>query len=1372
MDVRRLSVYLPMDRRQALARGQPLPDRAQGAALLADVVGFTQLTHKLVATLGPARGAEELIRLLNAVHDDLIAQVHHYGGSVVGFGGDGLICWFDQDAGLRATACGLALQRALHSLASEPPPGREQASVSLKVAIAAGPVRRLVVGDPQVQCLDLLAGATLERLARVEQDAAQGEIVVAPEVAQPLGERLIVSRWRAGLGVVAGLVGEVPPAPWSRLDTALSVEAVRPFLLPPVYKRLVADQAEFLAELRPAVALFQRFGGLDYDGDDQAGIKLDAYVRWVQAVLGRYGGYLLQLTSGEKGNYLYASFGALTIHEDDPGRAIAAALALLRPPPDLSFITDVQVGLSQGRVRAGAYGSQTRRTYGAQGDEVNVAARLMQAAPPGEVRCSQRIYRAARTEWIWEALPPVKVKGIAGPLPLYRPLARRREQGPRLAGALVGRQAERATLARLLEETISGQRRVVLLEGEAGIGKSRLLAELAPLARESNAAWLEGAGQSIEQGTPYRAWRDLLAGYFGLEAQADVADALVEQQRRVREQVAAVDPALVERIPLLNDVLPLDLPETGLTRGFDPKLRRESLTWLVVDLLKNATQRHPLALVLEDAHWLDSLSWDLALAVGRALHDRPLLLLLALRPLEEPLLAAYTALTHLEGAETVRLAAMPPAEVVTLAAARLGLPPEALPTQVADLVRERAGGNPFFAEELAHALRDSGALVIKEATCTLAADLEALYAQVPGTVEGVVLSRIDRLPPEEQLTLKVAAVVGRSFLYRTVRAVHPRQVIEDLLRTHLDDLARRDLTPLEALEPELSYLFKHIIIQQVAYDTLLFAQRRELHRAVASWYEQAYAAHLAPYYPLLVYHWHGAEEVAQERRYARLAGEQAAAQYANAEAVAYLSRALALTAEGDLAGRYALLLTREEVYDLQGDREAQRQDLHTLAEVANALGDDRLQAKVALRQANYTEAIGDYPAAVAAAQETIRLAQAAQDVHLEAAGYRCWGRVLSRQKDFDAAQHQLERAIERAQNASSRLVEAESLRDLGTTFFSRNDLDQAQIYYEQALQASREIGDSLSEAPTLSNLGLVARRRADYASAREYHERALRIQRQIGDRRRLGMTLNGLGIVTLETADHIGALAHFEQALSIAREVEDRWLEGRILVNIGATCLDVGDYAGALPHLERSLVLSRAIGDRGCEGQSLSSLTLLLQQSGDYTAAQEYALQTLHFARDQGSQEGEAYALWNLGYAQLGLGNPTEAIAAYQQATDLCREVDTPQLIVEPLAGLAHMAFSQGDLIQAGAHVEEILGCLEAGTLYGIDEPFRVYLTCYQILQAAQDPRAWDILNTAHALLQERAAKIKDEALRHSFLENVSAHRELVAAYQARPGAP
>jgi class 3 adenylate cyclase len=205
-----LSAYLPIDRRHALATRHTLPDRVEGTALLADIAGFTPLADTLVASLGPQRGAEELTRLLNTVYDALIAQVHRYAGSVVSFVGDGLMCWFDEDTGSRATACGLQMQQAMVPFATTSPMESEQVSLSIKCGVATGSARRFLVGQPHV---DLLAGATLDRVAQAEQIAQRGEVVVAPEIVQALGDRLNLGEKRDGFAVVAGRADETPPTP-------------------------------------------------------------------------------------------------------------------------------------------------------------------------------------------------------------------------------------------------------------------------------------------------------------------------------------------------------------------------------------------------------------------------------------------------------------------------------------------------------------------------------------------------------------------------------------------------------------------------------------------------------------------------------------------------------------------------------------------------------------------------------------------------------------------------------------------------------------------------------------------------------------------------------------------------------------------------------------------------------------------------------------------------------------------------------------------------------------------------------------------------------------------------------------------------------
>lgn len=292
--------YIPMDRRQAIAQGKTLPDRTTGAALFADISGFTPLTEALLNAYGGRRGAEELTRQLNLIYDALVTEVHNFRGSVLAFSGDAITCWFDQSDGLAATACGLLMQDRMSQFAAIKIPSGETIPLAMKVAVASGPVRRFQVGDPQIQYIDALAGATLDKVAAAEHYANKGEVVVTAEVFAKLGNQLEIGEWRVDpdtgerYGVVSRLLMSdrsvtTEVTPWPELSVAdLSETVTKSWILPPLSERLHQGQGQFLAELRPAVPLFLYFTGINYDGDEAAGAKLDAYISWTQKILARY----------------------------------------------------------------------------------------------------------------------------------------------------------------------------------------------------------------------------------------------------------------------------------------------------------------------------------------------------------------------------------------------------------------------------------------------------------------------------------------------------------------------------------------------------------------------------------------------------------------------------------------------------------------------------------------------------------------------------------------------------------------------------------------------------------------------------------------------------------------------------------------------------------------------------------------------------------------------------------------------------------------------------------------------------------------------------------------------------------------------------
>jgi adenylate cyclase len=1185
-----LSAYIPEDRRHAMARGEALPDRATGSALFADLSGFTPMTEALSRAYGPHRGAEELTRQLGLVFGELIDRVAAYGGSVIGFSGDAITCWFEgDDDGLRATAASLTMQRAMERFATIPVAGGDVASLRVKTAVAVGPVRRFLVGDPDIQVIDAVAGKVLDLLADAERVAESGDVVVTESVAAP-GAPVVVREWREGavsggrFAVIGGLAREVRELPWpDPAPNALSEPELGSWVLPGVYERLRQGLGSFLADFRPAAALFFSFRGIDYDDDAAAGDKLDRFVRWVQGRISAYEGSLIQLTIGDKGSsYLYASFGAPLAHDDDAARAVAVALEIQALAPGLDYVRDLHIGITYGQMYAGAYGSATRRTYGVLGAKTNLAARLMAKAAPGQILCDEEVARRAARSFGFTALGSVQVKGKQEPVPIFSPQARLAwAHAPHDAsedGALVGRRHDLAAFGGVLDSVTAGAGRVSFLEGEAGIGKTRLVRAAAQLARERGAAVLLGGGQSGAQGTPYRVWRDVFGQLFAL------ADGLgaTEHQTRVAEATAAAVPHLQSLLPLLEDVLSLGLEENAATAALEPAARQEALTEILVGLLRHAAEQAPLVVVLEDAHWLDSLSWELAERVARALlgESARLWLLVVHRPLEEHHIGARAAgaLRELPQSGTLQLGPLDTDELVALVAARLGIAPAEVPSEVADEMRERANGNPFIAEELLQTLQDQQLISVEtvegEARLRVSSDLARGLFTLPDTVQGLILSRLDRLPADRQLVLKVASVIGRLFAMTPLRDTLGRLgwAQRALKPSLLRELTRRGFVVPEALEPELAYLFRHVITHEIVYQTLLFAQRRQVHQALAEWYERSVADAERELAPVLAHHWSQAAEgtdddsvVEKAVRYLKAAGRQALQLGAFPEAAANYERGLSLLAD------------------------AQRWSLP--------------RASLLVDLSRVLERTGDYAIAMAHLIDALALARSVGHAETTARALIELGRIEQQQGDLPEAERFLEEALAVLEGGPDRSELARVWESLGLLSAYQGHAARAIERLEAAYDHHDGLGNSEGALNVLNNLGIVAYLGADFAAARGYFERALAIARERGDREGIGMLLGNLGQVSENLAAYDEAVVYLSEALEIARELEARPRICDTMVNLAyvSVAMDRDDEAavGFRTALEGAL----SIGALPVALTALCGFALLDRRAGDLRRA-------------------------------------------------------------------------------------------------------------------------------------------------------------------------
>ena len=1198
MNLQQAIVYIPQDRRRALAQGIELPDRTNGVALFADVSGFTPLAEALVRAFGTRRGAEALLRQLDQLFEALIAQLDNHGGSVISFAGDAITCWIDDATApgtpstQRAMACAIQMEKAMREFTAIQIPGQAPVSLALKVTAAYGPARRFVVGDPGIQRIDTLAGKTLERMAGAESLAKRGEVVVDETTAS--GWPVLERRTHPESGESYCVIDQNNPifasfevsAPQPIEDCDDSIQAaIRSYVLPATWERVEVGLGELMTELRPAAALFLRFTGIDYDGDEAAGHKLDAFIRRAQAIMSTYDGTLLQVSIGDKGSYFYASFGAPVAHEDDMLRAVRAALDL-RAAVDLRsslpglVLPPVQIGVSQGVMHTGSYGSSTRRTYGVIGDDVNTSARLMGKAAPGEILVNSRVRNATADSVAYEPRAPVLLKGKSEPMPVFAATAAitrhsMRLEEPSYSLPMIGRREQLAAIEDRLEQVLSGNGQVVGISGEPGMGKSRLAAELVRAARKKGLAGYGGACQSTS--ASYQVWRPIWQGFFGIDPDAPIR----RQLRNLEGEIEDRAPDRVDTMPLLGPVLGIAIPDNDFTSSLAPQERQSALEALLLDCLAAEAKQAAedgigLLFVLEDLHWIDPASMALLEAMVGRIADLPVLVALVYRPLGLRGTAAALSFAQQPNFSEVILSELNPQESALVIRAKLAqLYPErsgGIPSTLIERISARAQGNPFYLEELLNFIHDRN-VALDDPDAILSVEL-------PAELHSLVLSRIDQFTSRQQITLKAASVIGRLFRFTHLSGYYPplrsgERPLEDDLHT----LAQFELTPLYGQTPELEYLFKHIITREVAYETLPFAIRAALHEQYAQFVEEQEKEKLAEVeaplalLDLLAQHYGLSENTTKQKIYFRRAADAAARAFANAAAAGYYTRLLPLM---DETGRQEVRLLLARVHRLTGDWEACEEVLQEGRRYAEVAGDRLLLARFQSALGDLCNKRGDPEKALewqATAQHTFE--------EIAARGDLCDALLISSESHwvsghYDAALADIEKCqtLARALDDRARLMRA--VGQAGMVHNSTGNLDAALALGEEAYELAFALSDRRAIINALNNTGDILVKQGNYLRGLEAFARAYTSAFEIGSRLQMSITAGNLGYIYVEYGDFNTAQISLQHSLALSLHIGDHLGVALALWNLGRGFAAAG-VPDALEFLDQAVVLGRAL---------------------------------------------------------------------------------------------------------------------------------------------------------------------------------------------------
>ncbi|MGD8891142.1 MAG: adenylate/guanylate cyclase domain-containing protein, partial [Desulfobacterales bacterium] len=594
----------------------------------------------------------------------------------------------------------------------------------------------------------------------------------------------------------------------------------------------------------------------------------------------KYEGTINQFT----GDGVMALFGAPVAHEDHAQRACHAALAIQeavaaygeRIKRDHGQDFKMRIGLNSGPVIVGAIGDDLRMDYTAVGDTSNLAARMESVAEPGSILVSDNTHKLVGYFFEFEPLGKIQIKGKDQPQEAHK-LIRTTDVATRIEASLVrgltqlvGRQPEMDILNTAWQRVKSGEGRVVDVVGEAGVGKSRLIYEFQKtIAKE--ATILTGVCIQYGRSINFLPVIDVVKAAFGIK------EGMSEQEAGQCIGAIATN-GLASMIPFYLNLLTLKTDDPKFN-SLNPEGRKFGTFEAVKNLLLTLSEETPLVVFIEDIHWIDKISEDFFNFFTHNIHGRPIMMLTAYRPEAEP---PWTKGAHYRQLGLQTLSANSSVRLV-----RNILGDRELDPVLEEKIVAKTGGNPFFVEEMVRELLERGDVVQKGDRYVSQKPIDQLI--IPNSVQGVLAARMDRLSEDLKQTMQVASVIGRDFAYKILRSI---MQLGDELRGHLTNLVGVEVLYEKALYPELEYIFKHALTQEVAYESLLKQRRREIHGRIARTIEELYADRLEQHYELLAHHWELSESPDRSIEYLVLAGEKSFRNQAAHAAVDFYTRVL------------------------------------------------------------------------------------------------------------------------------------------------------------------------------------------------------------------------------------------------------------------------------------------------------------------------------------------------------------------------------------------------------------------------------------------------------------------------------------------------
>ena len=1132
---------------------------ANGVLLLSDIQQFTSIVERY--SHSGQGGLEKLTWLLNSYFKNLVDIVIKHGGDVLYVAGDAFLCHWPMDVPtdtepvLRAANCALEIQKMLRTRAAE-----DEDAMATRIGISSGELLISYLGGHKGRWELVISGAALDEVVAAEAESKIGGVLVGPTAWDNVREYCVGIQTNSGGAVLKKVRTQIDSMPVQqiRLNDDLDLE---PFIPPAMVDRLDIPESEWLAESRTASVVLANLPPVQASKSSQQ--HADESIEKFQEIVDRCGG-TIKVDVDSKGILLLAAFGLPPkAHENDAERAAYCAQQLSEAIADGAASG---IGVATGRAICGAFGSESRRDYMLRGDVINRAARLMQAAERGAVLCDAPTRNAASVRMVFEPRGEITAKGFAESIATYQPSMRR--QSTLAKSEIVGRTEEIKEICEGLDDTKTHE--IFVIEAEAGLGKSRLLAHAAQLAEARGIRVLRVAADAIEQSSAYHAWRPVFMDIFDL-APGMASEEIAAHVGRAMNNIGEFG----RLAPLLSDVLPLNLPDSEATVGMVGDVRAANMQKLLVGLLqkKLATQR--LMLAVEDVHWFDSGSWALLHKVMTSVGFE--ISIITTRPEGGPVLNELWRIYAIHGARQLELESLSKDELSLLLARTLDV--NEIPAGLADFIHGRVGGHPFFAEELLSTLMERGMVRVEAGACKL----DGLSAEnIPTTVEQVIVSRLDALPTGEQMCLKVGSVIGNLFACSLVQQAYPLPNERDKVPERLRNTMRARLVDEEQPEPDLHYMFRHSITRDVAYGTMPGAQRRPLHRAVAKCLEFSEAEH-GTQLAVLAHHWLEAADGPKALYYLERAGNQSMRDGAFREAVKFFSSAIELMDAGSIE-------------ELPNRRALWEKDIGIASYYLGDMPASRLHLERALEQLHR-------PVPDSMGRTLVYVARGFLEQYLHSLfPSRFRGRRAAEKKLLDEA--------------------VQCYKQLGQAYYMEGEAPPRLLYLTlSGLNLGEEAGASAPLARVMINAAVLYYVIGRGRSAERFAQRAIEMATQPEHVAAQGYVWHLRALMFAQQAEWKQLRGASDKALNIAVEICDNALECEVRLVRSAAARCSGDFAFAPTAWSEAREVAERIGDLRLKARSLLDEVEYRLVSGETDAAEEALAKALAIPSPETDQD-------------------------------------------------------------------------------------------------------------------------------------------------------